>query len=176
MNVVLEDGRLVDSGEVAVTTRLAWPRMMVRGRNGKWMVAHPLVKTFSRDVFPQAPSPLSIGNGCQPCVQIYRVSKQVTPFDATHSKTSLRWTVLLPPSPQGMMSEMSRVRGFRREWRGPDWEWDRTRSWLWGRAEGGIGDRERRSRKCLDSIVDGCCLGGEKERERDREVGEGGFE
>lgn len=23
----------------------------------------------------------------------------------THSKTSLRWTVLLPPSPQGMLSE-----------------------------------------------------------------------
>ncbi len=71
---------------------------------------HPRVKTFSSEVLPQAPSPL----WWDTCRQLIRhhVKGPVPPpsmrcsgeRDKTHSKTSLRCTVLEPPIPQGIVA------------------------------------------------------------------------
>ena len=66
-------------------------RVLTRSVAGVGVVggSYPLVKTFSSEVFPQAPSPLDAGL-CQ------FIQSQVM-FEWTHSRTSLRWTVLVPP-------------------------------------------------------------------------------
>lgn len=107
---------------------------------------HPLVKTFSKEVLPQAPSPLMF---CMPSSANCRCHDMILslcpPRVVTHSSTSLRWTVLLPPSPQGMISERSG-----RRWRIRD----RPRDWIWERL---VKERESRLRRNVDSIVsDGC--------------------
>lgn len=55
MDVVLKDGGFVDGREVAgaMDQSRSWP-----GASSTVGATYPLVKTFSNDVFPQAPSPL----------------------------------------------------------------------------------------------------------------------
>lgn len=82
----------------------------LRGGAAEAEFSYPLVKTFNSDVFPQAPSPLylivpasvtqprlpavseAVCLHCPPFFQFRRILRR-----ATHSNTSLRWTVLLPP-------------------------------------------------------------------------------
>lgn len=124
--------------------RLAPRGLATAGRWGQ-IRTHPLVKTFSKEVLPQAPSPLNAWCGCQSIdrVGMYGMPPLVASGASTHSSTSLRWTVLLPPSPQGMISERS---GKRSRFRG------RPRGVRGVRA--GLGKvREKRLRRVCDSIV-----------------------
>lgn len=118
VDIVLKDCWLVDCRKVAAGRRSANDALesldpaqgMVGDAPG---CTYPLVKTLSREVFPEAPSPLrnkhlSVDGPSffGPC-RFHRIQP-------TYSKTSLRWTVLLPPIPQGMLVAMSVAKCRRR--------------------------------------------------------------
>lgn len=148
MHVVFEDCRLVDCWEIAAHKTLA-PRAQKRTgqcqKPGR-MENSPSSKDIQQrslatsTVAPECVVWLSVNRPCRgECNTLWR-----PPGASTHSSTSLRWTVLLPPSPQGMISDRSgkrwRVRGRLREVRGV-------------RARRGK-VREKRRRRDRDSIVD----------------------
>jgi hypothetical protein len=70
MYVILEDSGFIDCREItALAVRTLSPGLM------DWNVAYPLVNTFNKLVFPQAPSPLS-----------YSVSSRYHPMNAPASR------------------------------------------------------------------------------------------
>ena len=91
MDVVFENGGLVDGGEVPGTGQ----RQFGLDRQSRQGRTRPLVKTFNNDVFPHAPSPLfaRVSRDCR---------RRLCPARA-YSKTSLRWTVFDPPQSDGIL-------------------------------------------------------------------------
>jgi hypothetical protein len=89
MNVVLEDRGLIDCWEVPGKSSAADSRVQV-------IVAYPLVKTLSKDVFPQAPSPLSHSVSSQ--VQDYATRPLASGRNiGSYRRTSFRCVVRDPP-------------------------------------------------------------------------------
>jgi hypothetical protein len=89
MNVVLEDRGLIDCWEVPGKSSAADSTVQV-------IVAYPLVKTLSKDVFPQAPSPLSHSVSSQ--VQDYATRPLASGRNiGSYRRTSFRCVVRDPP-------------------------------------------------------------------------------
>ena len=96
MDVVLEDCRLVDGGEVSVV----WALTPIAYCGDLHMqISYPRVKTFSSEVLPLAPSPLGFGQyvGDDRMVARIEAAGEWIEECSTYSRTSLRWVVLLPP-------------------------------------------------------------------------------
>jgi hypothetical protein len=112
MDIVLKHRRLVYRGEVSVRIQPCLLITLCASAE-----TYPLVKTFNKLVFPQAPSPLYNGQRSS----IYSVSPDVGGGEArdaapdnhlpatmatvvTYSKTNFLWVVLLSPNPQGILN------------------------------------------------------------------------
>jgi hypothetical protein len=67
MYVILEDGRFIDCWEITIRAISTLSPGLLN-----WNIAYPLVNTFNKLVFPQAPSPL-----------LYSVSSRHHPMNAS---------------------------------------------------------------------------------------------